>query len=94
VLETTAKALDAAMGFLALYEDIQEEVYQEIREVASKDGKLVKKKMFDTIYISQGFKPEFRRLFPFEQGSSMLLGRGSTIPCVTCPDFTTILDVS
>ncbi|KAJ7221875.1 cytochrome P450 [Mycena rebaudengoi] len=38
--ETTAKALDAAMGFLALYEDIQEEVYQEIREVASKDGKL------------------------------------------------------
>ncbi|KAJ7680799.1 cytochrome P450 [Mycena polygramma] len=37
--ETTARALDATMGFLALYEDIQGEVYQEIREVA-KDGKL------------------------------------------------------
>ncbi|KAJ6507149.1 cytochrome P450 [Mycena vitilis] len=37
--ETTARALDATMGFLALYEDIQEEVYREIREVA-KNGKL------------------------------------------------------
>ncbi|KAJ7145784.1 cytochrome P450 [Mycena epipterygia] len=38
--DTTAKALDAAIGFLALYEDIQEEVYQEVCEVMSADGKL------------------------------------------------------
>ncbi|KAJ7288730.1 cytochrome P450 [Mycena rebaudengoi] len=38
--ETTARALDATMGFLALYEDIQEEVYQEIKSVAAADGKL------------------------------------------------------
>jgi len=32
--ETTAHILAAAVGFLALYEDIQEEVYAEIQEVA------------------------------------------------------------
>ncbi|KAJ7131741.1 cytochrome P450 [Mycena crocata] len=38
--DTTAKALDAAIGFLALHEDIQEEVYQEIKQVMTADGKL------------------------------------------------------
>jgi len=32
--ETTAHTLDATIGFLALYEDIQEEVYMQIKEVA------------------------------------------------------------
>ncbi|KAJ7131733.1 cytochrome P450 [Mycena crocata] len=38
--DTTARALDAAIGFLALYEDIQEEVYEEIKQVMAADGKL------------------------------------------------------
>ncbi|KAF8135871.1 cytochrome P450, partial [Mycena galopus ATCC 62051] len=38
--ETTARTLDATIGFLALYEEIQEEVYNEIRDVVSHDGKL------------------------------------------------------
>ncbi|KAJ7210978.1 cytochrome P450 [Mycena rebaudengoi] len=38
--ETTAKTLDATIGFLALYEEIQEEVYQAIQKVVSNDGKL------------------------------------------------------
>ncbi|KAF8145335.1 cytochrome P450, partial [Mycena galopus ATCC 62051] len=33
VLETTARTLDATIGFLALHEEIQEEVYNEIRDV-------------------------------------------------------------
>jgi len=32
--ETTARTLDATIGFLALYEDIQEEVYRQVKEVA------------------------------------------------------------
>lgn len=43
--ETTAKALDAVIGLLALYEDVQEELYREIREVASNDG----------VYIGQSY---------------------------------------
>ncbi|KAJ7800968.1 hypothetical protein B0H14DRAFT_2615732 [Mycena olivaceomarginata] len=39
----TARALDAAIGFLALYEDIQEEVYNELRVVMSNDGKIMMK---------------------------------------------------
>ncbi|KAJ7898135.1 cytochrome P450 [Mycena leptocephala] len=39
--ETTAKTLDAAIGFLALYEDIQEDIYKEILALISNDGKLV-----------------------------------------------------
>ncbi|KAJ7085560.1 cytochrome P450 [Mycena epipterygia] len=38
--ESTARTLDAVIGFLALYEDIQEEVYNEIRSGISEDGKL------------------------------------------------------
>ncbi|KAJ7773986.1 cytochrome P450 [Mycena metata] len=38
--ETTAKTLDAVIGFLAWYEDVQEEVYQEIKKVMSEEGKL------------------------------------------------------
>jgi hypothetical protein len=40
--ETTAKTLDAAIGFLALYEDIQEDIYKEILALISNDGKLVR----------------------------------------------------
>ncbi|KAJ7833143.1 cytochrome P450 [Mycena olivaceomarginata] len=38
--ETTTRTLDAAIGFLALYEDIQEEVYHEIRDIVLDHGKL------------------------------------------------------
>ncbi|KAJ7772411.1 cytochrome P450 [Mycena metata] len=38
--ESAARTLDAVIGFLALYEDIQEEVYNEIRSAISEDGKL------------------------------------------------------
>ncbi|KAJ7030519.1 cytochrome P450 [Mycena alexandri] len=40
--ESTARTLDAVIGFLVLYEDIQEEVYNEIRSAISEDGKLVR----------------------------------------------------
>ncbi|KAJ7915447.1 cytochrome P450 [Mycena leptocephala] len=38
--ETTAKTLDATIGFLALYEDIQEELHKEIMFVTGADGKV------------------------------------------------------
>ncbi|KAJ7150251.1 cytochrome P450 [Mycena filopes] len=60
--ETTAKALDATMGFLALYEDIQEEVYEEIRGVA-KDGKLSFADIPKLVKVQASFL-EGARLFP------------------------------
>ncbi|KAJ6514759.1 cytochrome P450 [Mycena vulgaris] len=60
--ETTAKALDAAIGFLALYEEIQEEVYQEVRTVAS-EGKLNFKDCPRLIKVQSCFL-EAARLFP------------------------------
>jgi hypothetical protein len=39
--DTTARTLDAAVGLLALYEDIQEEVHDEIQAVISTSGKVV-----------------------------------------------------
>ncbi|KAJ7152013.1 cytochrome P450 [Mycena filopes] len=61
--ETTAKALDAAIGFLALYEDIQEEVYQEIKAVMPEDGKLPFKTCGQLIKVQSCFL-EAARLFP------------------------------
>ncbi|KAJ7917203.1 cytochrome P450 [Mycena leptocephala] len=61
--ETTAKTLDAAIGFLALYEDIQEEVYQEIRAVMSLDGKLLFKHYGQLVKVRSCFL-EAARLFP------------------------------
>jgi major membrane immunogen (membrane-anchored lipoprotein) len=40
--ETTAKTLDATIGFLALYEDIQEELHKEIMSVTAADEKIVR----------------------------------------------------
>ncbi|KAJ7472656.1 cytochrome P450, partial [Mycena latifolia] len=60
--ETTAKALDAAIGFLALYEDIQEEVYQEIR-AATADGQLQFQDYARLIKVQSCFL-EAARLFP------------------------------
>ncbi|KAJ7121497.1 cytochrome P450 [Mycena epipterygia] len=61
--ETTAKALDAAIGFLALYEDIHEEVYQEILAVTSADGKIDFKDYPRLIKVQACFL-EASRLFP------------------------------
>ncbi|KAJ7152014.1 cytochrome P450 [Mycena filopes] len=61
--ETTARALDAAIGFLALYEDIQEEVYEEIRQVMAADGKLNFKDRSRLIKVQSCFV-EAARLFP------------------------------
>ncbi|KAJ6473258.1 cytochrome P450 [Mycena sanguinolenta] len=61
--DTTAKALDAAIGFLALYEDIQEEVYQEILEVISRDGELNFKNHSQLIKVQSSFV-EAARLYP------------------------------
>ncbi|KAJ7138466.1 cytochrome P450 [Mycena crocata] len=61
--ETTAKTLDAAIGFLALYEDIQEEVYQEIRAVKLTDGK-VHFKDYQRLVKVQSCFVEAARLFP------------------------------
>ncbi|KAJ7578342.1 cytochrome P450 [Mycena floridula] len=38
--ETTAKTMNVAIGFLALYEDVQEDIYQQVKNVVSEDGKL------------------------------------------------------
>ncbi|KAJ7031686.1 cytochrome P450 [Mycena alexandri] len=61
--ETTARALDAAIGFLALYEDIQEEVFQEIRSVMSLDGKLAFEHYSRLTKVQSAFL-EASRLFP------------------------------
>ncbi|KAJ7041360.1 cytochrome P450 [Mycena alexandri] len=58
--ESTARTLDAVIGFLALYEDIQEEVYNEIRSVVSEDGKL----HFQNLPKVQACFLEAARLFP------------------------------
>ncbi len=39
--ETTARTLDAALGFLALYQDVQKEVFDEIQAVYAEDNSLV-----------------------------------------------------
>lgn len=41
-LDTTAHTLDATIGFLALYQDIQNELYDEIKAVALDDMSLVR----------------------------------------------------
>ncbi|KAJ6609116.1 hypothetical protein B0H10DRAFT_1954858 [Mycena sp. CBHHK59/15] len=51
--ETTARALNTAIGFLALYEDIHEEVYNEIRDVLSDNRKLASASL-ETISLSIG----------------------------------------
>ncbi|KAJ7249522.1 cytochrome P450 [Mycena haematopus] len=53
--ETTAKALDATIGFLALYEDIQEEVYQEILAEISRHGQLNFKSHSQLIKVQSSF---------------------------------------
>lgn len=40
-VETTANTLAATIGMLALYEDVQEEVWEEIQSVAAEDHELV-----------------------------------------------------
>ncbi|KAK7045018.1 cytochrome P450 [Favolaschia claudopus] len=63
--ETTAKTLQAAIGFLALYEDIQEEAYQEIQEVlrASDSDDLAFKDYPKLVKVQSCFL-EASRLFP------------------------------
>ncbi|KAJ7489683.1 cytochrome P450 [Mycena galericulata] len=61
--ETTAKALDVALGFLALYQDIQEEVYEEIVGLTSIDGALDFKDYTRLIKVQACFL-EAARLFP------------------------------
>ncbi|KAJ7147264.1 cytochrome P450 [Mycena filopes] len=61
--DTTAKTLDATIGFLALYEDIQEEIYQEVRDVMSSDGKLTYNN-YSRLKKTQAAFLEGARLFP------------------------------
>ncbi|KAF8171164.1 cytochrome P450 [Mycena galopus ATCC 62051] len=61
--ETTAKSLDATIGFLALYEDIQDEVYNEIRAIVPDEGKLHFKDLPRLIKVQSCFL-EASRLFP------------------------------
>ncbi|KDQ59780.1 hypothetical protein JAAARDRAFT_33349 [Jaapia argillacea MUCL 33604] len=61
--ETTAHTLDAAIGFLALYPEIQDEVYAQIKEVAP-DGAQPKFQDFSKLNKVQGAFLEAARLFP------------------------------
>ncbi|KDQ59781.1 hypothetical protein JAAARDRAFT_632566 [Jaapia argillacea MUCL 33604] len=61
--ETTAHTLDATMGFLALYPEIQDEIYAQIREVAP-DGSEPKFQDFGKLNKILGAFLEAARLFP------------------------------
>lgn len=39
--DTTSNTLDSAIGFLALYQDVQEEIYEEIKDAVTGDPNLV-----------------------------------------------------
>lgn len=39
--DTTSNTLDSALGFLALYQDVQQEIYEEIKDVVTGDPSLV-----------------------------------------------------
>ncbi|EIM82087.1 cytochrome P450 [Stereum hirsutum FP-91666 SS1] len=61
--ETTARTLDATIGFLALYQDIQEEVYQEIVNAVTVDPELNFTSMSSLVKVQACFL-EAARLFP------------------------------
>ncbi|KAJ7753139.1 cytochrome P450 [Mycena olivaceomarginata] len=61
--DTTARTLDAAVGLLALYEDIQEEVHDEIQAVISTSGKVDFKDIPRLVKVQACFL-EASRLFP------------------------------
>ncbi|KAJ7347415.1 cytochrome P450 [Mycena albidolilacea] len=61
--DTTARTLDAAVGLLALYEDIQEEVHDELQAVISTSGKIDFKDIPRLVKVQACFL-EASRLFP------------------------------
>ncbi|KAJ7760008.1 cytochrome P450 [Mycena metata] len=60
--ESTARTLDAVTGFLALYEDKQEEVYNEIRSAVSEDGKLVRASLTSHLPLLRDRTQHFQKL--------------------------------
>ncbi|KAI0320557.1 cytochrome P450 [Amylostereum chailletii] len=61
--DTTAKALDATLGFLALYQDIQDEVFQELAAVLEDDPEL-SFAAYNHMHKLQACFMEAARLFP------------------------------
>ncbi|KAI0739307.1 cytochrome P450 [Irpex lacteus] len=61
--ETTANTLAATIGMLALYEDVQEEVWEEIQSVAAEDHEL-SFESYSKLVKTQGAFLEAGRLFP------------------------------
>ncbi|KAF7350012.1 Cytochrome P450 [Mycena venus] len=65
--DTTSRTLDATIGFLALYEDIQEEIYQEVHDVLSTSaggGGQLRFEDYPRLKKVQGAFLEAGRLFP------------------------------
>ncbi|KAK7008523.1 cytochrome P450 [Favolaschia claudopus] len=92
--ETTAKTLQAAIGFLALYEDIQEEAYQEIQEVLrASDSDDIAFKDYPKLVKVQSCFLEASRLFP--AASAMYRETASTVALKTddTPGHEVILEV-
>jgi len=72
--ESTARALDATNGFLALYEDIQEEVYNEIQDVVADNGKLISASRDSELGSRWKKKEGFQGPSPSHKGSIVFIG--------------------
>ncbi|KAF7359878.1 Cytochrome P450 [Mycena venus] len=75
--ETTAKTLDATIGFLALHEDIQEELHKEIMSVVAGDRKINFKDL-PVLILTEACFLEAARLFRIRQAPATSISRDTT----------------
>ncbi|KAI0092371.1 cytochrome P450 [Irpex rosettiformis] len=79
--DTTAHTLDAAIGLLALYQDIQQEIYEEIKTVALEDASLPYD-AYPKLHKTEACFLESLRLFP----AAFLMVRTTTEDTVITTD--------